>query len=194
MRLAVAACLVVAACTPCPGQRYVATGQEPAAQVTPELASCAGQKICNAPCIDLFQLTTNDVIESCRVTLDAQGNGTIVARYIDHGVCGANEVLDPSDGAVVADDGDWSDWSGDDGSTDDPCSDGSCDDPCSDGSCDGSDDGSTNTGSDDGSTDDGSTDSGDGGDSGDGWRAAPHPRNANATSWAPMPLATKTLR
>ncbi len=50
MRLLAVACLVVAACAPCPGQRYVATGTLDAARVKADLATCAGQKICNTPC------------------------------------------------------------------------------------------------------------------------------------------------
>jgi hypothetical protein len=184
MRVVAVACLVVAACTPCAGQRYVASGQLEAAKLQPELASCAGHKVCNAPCVDLFQLAREDVIETCRVTLDAQGNGTVVARYIDHTTCGGGEVLDPSSGDVVVDDGDWGDWS-DDGSYDD----GSSDDPCSDGSCD---DGSS---TDDGSTDDGSTDDGSTDDGGDGTsRTAPGARLVPADRDATAPARVDRSR
>ncbi len=181
MRFLAIACLVVAACAPCPGQRYVATRQAQAAQLQPELASCAGQRVCNAPCVALFQLTPEDVIETCSVTVDASGNGTVVARYIDRSVCGGADVLDPASGDVVADDGSWADWS-DDGSTDDGSTDGSTDDGSSDGT---TDDGSSTT--DDGSstTDDGSTDDG---------TSGRQIRNPTAASWAPIPDATNTVR
>jgi hypothetical protein len=163
MRWIFVALVAVAACT-CPGQRYVAVGHVDAAHLGPELAACAGSRVCFAPCIELFQLTASDTIETCQVVPDVSGGARVTARYIAHDVCGSADVLDPADGDIVIDDGTWDDWDGgDDGSIDDGST------PPDDGS----------TPPDDGSTDDPS---------------ARQVRNAKAASWAPMPEATNTLR
>ena len=159
MRWIALAMFGLAACgAPCEGQRTVVEGYASADVVKPELAKCAGQTLCVQPCIDQFLLTSDDTIETCKVTIDSTGGALIEARYIDRSVCGSNDVIDGASGAVVIDDGSWDDWGGDDGSTDDGSSDdgsneGTPPDDGGDGSSDPPpDDGGDGTGG-DGSTD-----------------------------------------
>lgn len=132
--------LVLASCVPCKGRQAVAQAYESGGVLRTELAKCAGQRVCLAPCMDLLPLPEDNELQSCKVTFDDTGNGVLEADYVDMSVCAASD----SGGDVVIDDSSSWDDSGDDGSTDDGSSD------------DGSDDGS----SDDGSSDDGSSDDG----------------------------------
>ena len=154
-RLAIA--LGVAACTPCEGQRNITDGYVPQAQLEPELAKCAGRRVCLDPCADLFAFTSDDQLLACKIDLDSSGGGTLHATYIDWSVCAADGSVDVGGGGYV-DDG--SSDTGDDGTSDD----GSDDSPPDDGAP-----------PDDGTPDDGTgaPDDGTGGDDGATGRIAP---------------------
>lgn len=137
----------VAACTPCEGQRNVTDGYVAQAQLQPELAKCAGQRVCLDPCQDLLAWTPDQDLLACKVTLDSTGGGQLQATYIDYSVCSGDESIDTG-GGVYVDTG-----SSDDGSDDSPPPDDGSDDPAPPD--DGSDD---STPPDDGTPDDGSSD------------------------------------
>lgn len=118
--------LGVAACTPCGGQRCVTDGVVSQAQLQPELAKCAGQRVCLDPCQDLFAWTADDELVACKIQLDDTGSARLEATYIDWSVCAADESVDVGGDGYVDDDGTWDDG-GNDGSTDDGGDDGTTD-------------------------------------------------------------------
>jgi len=116
-----------------------------------QIAACETDHQCAPLCMQAFQLTEEQQLQSCRITsVDAAGGARIEAEVLDYSTC----ATDSSDVTIAIDEGD-----------DGTCDDGSCDD--------GSDDGSSDDGGDDGSSDDGGDSGDDGGDSGDGGARLP---------------------
>jgi hypothetical protein len=123
------AALLLAGCDLCPSNTIDTTKFVAVAQFHDAFVACANQRDCNQLCIDAFALTADDQLESCGIVKLVPAGGTVHVRYTAPQTCAADDS--GADVVIVT---------GDDGTTDDPCSDGSCDpppdDPCSDGSCD----------------------------------------------------------